>query len=87
MSVVVELIHMVFTTEGFFEEGIESSLVWYLNPRPLNSAEMLPPTEQSDNEFNSHWVQNLYSHHNLTVFHCEISFQLLYLLVATYILI
>ena len=87
MSVVEELIHIVLTTEGFFEEGIETSLVWDLNPRPLNSAQMLPPTEQSDNEFNSHWVPNLYSHHNLTVFHCEISFQLLYLLVATYILI
>ena len=29
---------MVFTTEGFFEEAIESWPEWDLYPRPLNSA-------------------------------------------------
>ena len=32
---------MVFITEGFFEVVIESWLDWDLNPRPLNSAQML----------------------------------------------
>ena len=32
-----ESIHMVFTTEGFFEVAIESWLEWDLNPHPLNS--------------------------------------------------
>ena len=30
-----------FTTEGFFEVGIESWLEWDLNSRPLNSAQTL----------------------------------------------
>ena len=35
MSVVSEwMIHMVFTTEGFFEVAIESWYEWNLNPRP-----------------------------------------------------
>ena len=34
-------IHMVFITEGFFEVAIESWPEWDLNPRPLNSVQML----------------------------------------------
>ena len=30
---------MVFTTEGFFEVGIESWREWNLNPQPLNSVQ------------------------------------------------
>ena len=36
-----ELIHMVFTTEGFWEVAIESWGEWDLNPRPLNSVQTL----------------------------------------------
>ena len=32
---------MVFTTDGFFEEAIENWPDWDLNPRPLNSIQML----------------------------------------------
>ena len=32
-----ELIHMVFTTEGFLEVAIQSWPKWDLNPQPLNS--------------------------------------------------
>ena len=38
---------MVFITEGFFEVAIESWPGWDLNPRPLNSVQMLYPTELS----------------------------------------
>ena len=41
MSVVDELIHMIFTTEGFFEVAIESWPEWDLNRRPLNSVQAL----------------------------------------------
>ena len=34
-------IYMVFTTEGLFEVAIESWPEWDLNPRPLNSVQML----------------------------------------------
>ena len=34
-------IYMVFTTEGFLEVAIESWPEWDLNPRPLNSVQML----------------------------------------------
>ena len=34
-------IDMVFTTVGFFEVAIESWPEWDLNPRPLNSIQML----------------------------------------------
>ena len=36
-----ELIHIVFTTEGFWEVAIESWGEWDLNPRPLNSVQTL----------------------------------------------
>ena len=42
-----ELIHMIFTTEALFEVAIESWAEWDLNPRPLNSVQMLWPTELS----------------------------------------
>ena len=32
---------MVFTTERFFEVAIESWTEWNVNPRPLNSVQML----------------------------------------------
>ena len=34
-------IYMVFTTEGLLEVAIESWPEWGLNPRPLNSVQML----------------------------------------------
>ena len=34
-------IHMVFTTERFFQVAIESCPEWDLNPRPLNSVQTL----------------------------------------------
>ena len=34
-------IDMVFTTDGFFEVGIESLPEWDLNPRPQNSVQTL----------------------------------------------
>ena len=34
-------IYIVFTTEGFFEVGIESWSEWDLNPRWLNSVQTL----------------------------------------------
>ena len=36
-----ELIHMVFTIEGFLEVAIENCPEWDLNPRPLNSVQTL----------------------------------------------
>ena len=45
---------MLFTTEGFFEVGIESWPAWDLNPQPLNSIQTLELTELSGHEFNSH---------------------------------
>ena len=48
------IIHMLFTTEGFFEVGIESWPAWDLNPQPLNSIQTLELTELSGHEFNSH---------------------------------
>ena len=41
---------MIFTTEGLFEVSIESWAEWDLNPRPLNSVQMLWPTELSGYE-------------------------------------
>ena len=41
MSVVDELIHMMLTTEGFFEVAIESWPEWDLNRRTLNSVQAL----------------------------------------------
>ena len=37
----------MFTTEGFFEVAIESWPEWNLKPQPLNSVQMLYPTELS----------------------------------------
>ena len=37
----------MFTTEGFFEVAIEIWPEWNLNPQPLNSVQMLYPTELS----------------------------------------
>ena len=34
-------IYMVFTTEGLFEVAIESWPEWDLNPRPLNSVQII----------------------------------------------
>ena len=48
------IIHRLFTTEGFFEVGIESRPEWDLNPRPLNSIQTFELTELSGHEFNSH---------------------------------
>ena len=61
---------MVFTTERFFEVAIESWPEWDLNPRPLNSVQMLLPTEISGHEFNSHF-NSFYSYTNLIV--CSVS--------------
>ena len=41
ISVAEWMIHMVFTTEEFFEVAIESRPEWDLNPRPLNSVQTL----------------------------------------------
>ena len=38
---------MVFTIEGVLEVAIESWPEWNLNPRPLNSVQILSPTELS----------------------------------------
>ena len=62
---------MVFITEGFFEVAIESWPEWDLNPRPLNSVQMLQPTELSGHELNSHSEATLYSYSNFIV--CSVS--------------
>ena len=41
MLVANELIHMVFTTEGFLEVAMGSWPQWDLNPQPLNSVQTL----------------------------------------------
>ena len=41
MSVAEEMMHVVFTTEGFFEVAIESWPELYLNPQPLISIQTL----------------------------------------------
>ena len=41
MSLAECTIHMVFTTEAFFEVVIESLPEWDLNPQQLNSVHML----------------------------------------------
>ena len=65
---------MVFTTERFLEVAIESWPEWDLSPRPLNSGQMLQPTELSGHEFNSHSQLTLYSHFHLlfsVIFHFD----------------
>ena len=63
---------MVFTTERFFEEAIESWPESDLNPGPLNSIKTLWPTELSGHEFNSHSKPTLYSYSNFIVV-CSVS--------------
>ena len=41
MSLAECVIHMVFTTEGFFEIAIQIWPEWDLNPRPVNSLQTL----------------------------------------------
>ena len=62
---------MVFTTKGLFEVAIESWPEWDMNPQPLNSVQMLYPTELSGHEFNSHSEPMLYSYSNFIV--CSVS--------------
>ena len=71
---------MVFTTEGLLEVAIESCPEWELNPRPLNSVQMLQPTELSGHEFNSHSEPTLYSYSNLYIY------IYIYIYIYTYIL-
>ena len=54
MSVAEWMIHMVFTTEGFFEVAIESWPERDFNPQPMNSVQTLQPSELLGHEFNSH---------------------------------
>ena len=60
-------IHMVFTTEAFFEVAIESLPEWDLNPQQLNSVHMLKPTNLSGHDFNLHSEPNFYSYSNFLV--------------------
>ena len=46
------MIHTVFPIMVFFEVAIESSPEGHLNPRPLNSVQMLLLTELSGHELN-----------------------------------
>ena len=62
MSVLEWMIHMIFTTEGFFKVAIESGYKRDLNLRPQNSVQTLYLTEQWDHEFNSHSETFLYSY-------------------------
>ena len=62
---------MIFTTEGFFEVAIESWPEWDLNPQPLNSIQILKPTELSGHEFNSHSEPTLNSYSNFII--CSVS--------------
>ena len=48
-----EVIYIALTPNRFFEVAIESWPEWDLKPWPLNSIQMLYPTELSDREFNS----------------------------------
>ena len=64
-------IHMVFTTEAFFEVAIESLPEWDLNPQQLNSVHMLKPTNLSGHDFNLHSEPNFYSYSNFLV--CSVS--------------
>ena len=63
-----ELIHMVFTTEGFFKVAIENWPEWDLNPRPLNSTQTLWANGLSGHEFNSHSKPTFCSYSNFIVF-------------------
>ena len=49
----VYIIYMVLNTEWILEVAIESLVEWELNPRPLNSVQMLLPAKRSGHEFNS----------------------------------
>ena len=60
-----------FTTEGFLDVAIERWPESDLNARPLNSVQMLWPTELSGQKFNSHSEQTLYSYSNFIV--CSVS--------------
>ena len=55
------------TTERFFEVAIESWPEWNLNPRPLNSIQMLQQNELSSHEFNLHSELALYGYFNFIV--------------------
>ena len=55
-----ELIHMVFTTKGFWEVAIEIWPEWDVKPWPHNSIQTLQPTELSGPEFKLHSEPNLY---------------------------
>ena len=67
MSLAECTIHMVFTTEAFFEVAIESLPEWDLNPQQLNSVHMLKPTNLSGHDFNLHSEPNFYSYSNFLV--------------------
>ena len=41
ISILTNLLHMVFTAEVFFEVALESWPEWDLNPRTLNSVQTL----------------------------------------------
>ena len=84
--VVVEWIdHMVFTTEGFLEVAIGSWPEWNLNPRPLNSVQMLKSIELSGHEFNSLSEPTLYNYSNfISLLSVHVSFRSLHSSVATF---
>ena len=64
-----------FTTKIFFEVAIESTLEWDLNPQPLNSFQMLQPTELLGRELNSDSEPTFYSYSNCII--CSMSYFIL----------
>ena len=59
---------MVFTTDRSFEVAIESWPEWDLNPRPLNSIQMLKLTELSGHEFNLNSYPALHHYSNFIIY-------------------
>ena len=57
MNVVQWLIHIVFTTGGFFEVAIESWTEWDLNPPPLNSVQTLATDTLRNRKVQSHLTE------------------------------
>ena len=71
-----ELIHIVFTTEGFWQVAIESWPEGDLNQRLLNSVQTLQSTELWDHELNSHSEPTLHSYSNfISLFSVHVPFQ------------
>ena len=71
MTLVNSFKPVLWRLNTFTEVSIESLPQWNLNPRPLNSNQMLSPTEPSSHGLNPHSEPTLYSYSNFIF--CSVS--------------